>query len=186
MVNFYDAMMFTIPLIAISIVYFIFFNKKEDKPKTTVKEPVRTILPIVTITANNILLDDNMKIIDGIKDAFDILAKRASIYIFVVVKDMDEAKDLREKIVEEFNGILSGNHILFCQTPIGRASMARQLEAVAFFDYDPEGVHQASIFMPTVLIAPESTESQFAKFRHSSFVDFMTNGQTDFFNILAK
>jgi len=187
MSNLLDISIILIPLVLIFIVYHLVCgNKAPVNRETNNAEPAKTITqsPVVTITANYVLLDDSMKMDEGTKMSLQILAKRACIFIFVVVKDKDEANQLKPIIAAEFDGVIEPNRILYCQTAFGRASMARQLEPVAHLDYDPEAIHQASIFFPTVLIAPNELESPHAKWKSNSFRSFMTSGNTDFFNLL--
>ncbi|OHS96403.1 hypothetical protein TRFO_37479 [Tritrichomonas foetus] len=115
-----------------------------------------------------------------------MLSKHACIFIFIDVKDQEEADALLEPLKKEFEGIVDGDHILFSQTEMGRASMTRQLDSSAHFDFSTEVTHQASIFMNTILIAPDSVETTHFKWRGTNFKDFMTNGNTEFIKSLQK
>ena len=190
MVALSDILIFAIPLLIILVFYLQSYRGKSQNQSAS-KEKKRSAeslskLPIVTITANNILLDNSMKMNPGNKLALEMLTKHACVFLFVIVKDQDEANELNEKMAKEFEGLVDPDHILYTQTEIGRASMSRQLEPVAHFDFDPEVVHQTSIFISTVMIAPDNVDSPHAKWKSNNFKDFMTNGNTEFFNLLRK
>lgn len=184
-----DFLFAIVPLVICVIVYFLFCGgSKNQRQEVQNKTQPTTISqrPIVTITSNNILTDYKDEVDDGTKAALKILAKRVCIFVFVVVKDKEEAERVKPKIAEQLSGLVEPRNILPCQTAIGRASMARQLESVAHFDYDPEAILQSSIFIPSILIAPSSVESPKAKWSCESFQNFMTSGNTEFFALLPK
>ena len=182
-----DYLFVIIPIVACTILYFLFCtgssnNRKEEK-KNENQNPISQ-KPIVTIASNFILANENNEIDNNTRAALEILAKRATIFVFPVVKDQAEADIVKPKLAEELKDLVEERNILPCQTAIGRASMARQLCPVAHFDYEPEAVLQTSIFMPTVLIAPKTVVSPKAKWSSESFADFMTSGNTEFFALL--
>lgn len=184
-----DSILFILPLAIAAIIYFFFISRgKGSKSEEQNKDAVPTITtkPIVTITANYVLADENWNISNGTRMALEILSKRTCIFVFAIVKDKDEAALAKKLLSERLNGLVEPSHILPCQTAMGCASMARQLDSSAHFDYNPEAIHQASIFITSILIAPPSVESPHAKWTNSSFEDFITGGNTEFFSILPK
>ncbi|KAK8844917.1 hypothetical protein M9Y10_021090 [Tritrichomonas musculus] len=180
-----DILILVVPLIIAVIVYLQICRTRSKPSVSTEHEESKQLskLPIVTITANEILLDKDMKLLgDGTKPALEMLSKHACIFLFVMVDKQEEADALRQPLAKQFEGVIDPEHILYTQKELGRASMSRQLESVAHFDYDPEVVHQTSIFFNTVLIAPPNVESPHAKWKASSFKDFITSGNTEFFD----
>ena len=177
-----DTLILVIPVAIFALIYFVMCNRKPRNSSlgNGNQDLQMSRSPIVTITANDILLDENMKINEGTRNALKLLAQRATLFIFVVVKDQKEADSLLEPIATEFKDITDRENILYCQTPEGRASMARQLRAVSHIDYDVEVIHLIANFFPGVLIAPPEVESQYARWRATSFQEFMTNGDTSF------
>ena len=183
-----DYVYMIVPVILCTVFYF-FFCQGSANPHTEEKkvEPQKNISnekPIVSIASNYILTNENNEISSDTKAALEILAKRACIFLFPVVKDQEEADVVKPKLAEQLKGLVQETNILPCQTAIGRASMARQLKCAAHFDYEPEAVLQTSIFIPCVLIAPKTVTSPKAKWSSESFADFMTSGNTEFFALL--
>ncbi|KAH0788931.1 putative transmembrane protein [Histomonas meleagridis] len=180
-----DFLIIVIPIIFIVIIYLIACRSKGGKSNmTNLENPTKfSRLPIVTITANNILLDENMKLTEQARSALVTLAKKASIFIFILVKDQEEVNRISDSMVQEFSGLVDKEQILYTQTEEGRASMSRQLEPAAHIDFDPEVVRLTSIFIPTAFIAPMSVESQYSKW-HATSVGALINGNNEFINSL--
>lgn len=183
-----ESVYFVLALAIFAVVYYFFLGPGKKANNEDQNKEVKTIAskPIVTITANHVLVDDDLNINEGTHMALEILAKRACIFVFVIVKDKEESIHCKQVLSEKLAGLVDPNHILPCQTPMGCASMARQLESTAHFDYNPEAIHQASIFIPSILIAPPTVESPHARWSNPSFENFMTNPNTEFFSILPK
>lgn len=183
-----DFLTILIPVLVVLIIYFISRKAKGNTDAsgtdTSVKNRKQNQIPIVTITANNILFDNSMKMDGKTRSALELLSKHACIYIFILVDGFEEMKRIKEEMEKEFEGIVDKEHILYSEKVEGRQSLARQIEPVAHIDFDPEIVHLTSIFIPTVLIAPSSVECKYAKWQSESISDFLTNGNTDFFNSL--
>lgn len=183
-----DFLTIIIPIIIVFVVYFISCklrgNNTGGKTRAPVQIQKRNRIPIVTITANNILLDSDMRMNEKTRSALEDLAKRACIYVFILVKGIDEMKQIKEKMDAEFEGIVDKEHILYSEKPEGRQSMARQIQPAAHIDFDPEIVHLTSIFIPTAFIAPSDVKCKFAKWQSESICDLLANGSTDFFNTL--
>ena len=77
---------------------------RTTKNSSSLKKEVKQLssLPIVSITANDILLSKDKKIIDeGTKLALEMLAKHACIFLFVIVNDQEEADNLLEPISKD-------------------------------------------------------------------------------------
>lgn len=179
-----DILILVIPLFFVILIYLQMCRTRTTKNSSSLKKEVKQLssLPIVSITANDILLSKDMKIVDeGTKLALEMLAKHACIFLFVIVNNQEEADNLLEPISKEFEGLVDPDNILFTQTQLGRASMARALESLAHIDFDPEVVHQTSIFINSVLIASPEVDSQYAKWKGTTFKEFITRGSTDFF-----
>ena len=182
-----DYLFLIIPIVVCTIFYFFFCSgpaaNRKDEKKTSEQNPISQ-KPIVTISSNYVLTNDQNQIDANTKAALEILAKRACIFVFPVVKDQEEADLVKPKLAEQLKDLVEARNILPCQTAIGRASMARQLKSAAHFDYDPEAVFQTSIFIPSILIAPKTVTSPKARWSSESFADFMTSGNTEFFSLL--
>ena len=183
-----DYVYMVVPIVLCTVLYFLFCQggneTRTEVKKTNTQTNISNEKPIVSIASNYVLTDENSEISSDTKAALEILAKRACIFIFPVVKDQEEADRVKPKLAEQLKGLVQESNILPCQTAIGRASMARQLKCAAHFDYEPEAILQTSIFIPCVLIAPKTVTSPKAKWSSESFADFMTNGNTEFFALL--
>ena len=184
--NLFDLILILGPLSFFLIFYYTFCNKPNNQKEI---EDINShlnknlLLPNITICGNEILLNSNNEIEQNIRSSLEILKKRSNLYIIINVKDEVELKECEEKIINEFKGLIDSNNILFSQNSIGRASIARQLEPIAHFDFDPETIHQTSIFIPSIYIGPDYIECPYAKWSCNSFFKFITNGKTDFFNL---
>ena len=184
-----DLVVVLVPML-IAVIVYVFACGTKKRSSTVATKGERDVslskLPIVTITANHVLLDDNLEMNRSTSAALELLTKRACVFVFVVVKDMEEQERIKDQINKQFEGLIDEDNILYCQTPMGRASMSRQLSAVSHIDYDPEVIHQIAIFYKAVLIAPRNVESPHAAWRCESFSEFMTNGNTEFLELLHK
>ena len=184
-----DLLVIIVPILIAILVYTLAFSG--SKPANVVaakgeRDVALSKQSIVTITANHILLDDNLEMDGPTRASLELLTKRACVFVFVVVKDLEEQERIQERIAKQFEGLIDPDSILYCQTAMGRASMSRQLDAVSHIDFDPEVVHQVAIFHKTVLIAPKTVDSPHAAWRCGSFSEFMTNGNTEFLELLHR
>ena len=184
-----DFLVIFVPIVIAIVIYMLVYGVKKPSGAQATKvdrEVSLSPLPIVTITANHILLDDNLKMDDQTRSALELLSKRACVFVIVVVEDLAEQKRIEGEVASAFSGIIPEMNILYSQTAIGRASMARQLSAVSHFDFDPEAIHQVAIFFKSVLIAPRAVESQHASWRAESFGDFIESRNAEFFELLHR
>lgn len=182
-----DTLIVLLPLLILGAFYVLFCRgTKNSSSKSSNNKNKGPTKPVVTITANHILLDDNMKMDNGTRLSLELLAQHASIFLIIAVKDQDEANSLLEPMAKEFEGIVDKEQILYSQVPLGRASLSRQLEPKAHIDFDAEVILQTAIFHDSILIAPKTVESTHAKWRADNFKDFITQGNTEFFAHLAK
>lgn len=185
-----DFLVIFAPIVIAAVIYILVYGPKKSVHAVASKSEHEVSLsegrPIVTITANHILLDDNLQMDRKTRSALEILTDRAVVFVFVVVADLEEQRRIEADIAQVFSGVVPEGNILYCQTAMGRAYMSRQLAAVAHFDFDLEVIHQVSIFYKSVLIAPKTVESQHASWHAESFSDFMTSGNTDFLDLLRS
>jgi hypothetical protein len=138
---------------------------------------------VVTITANHILLDSEWRLDDKTRLALSLLTKRACVFLFVFVRDSDEASARESIIARQFRGLVPSHQILFCQTAAGRAAMAAQLDAVVHLDFDPAVLNLITTDRKTVLIAPNAI-AKHADWMAPTLKEFVTSGNTDFFRLL--
>ena len=185
-----DFAIIVIPALVALLVYTLACGARKPRSQSSAQKKERTVnlsqRPIVTIAANNILLDDNYKLNDASRAALELLVKKACVFVFVQVNDREQQSEVEKSVSEQFAGIIDFDSILYCQTSVGRASMARQLETVAHFDFDPEAIHQVSIFHKAVLIAPSYVDCHHATWQAQSFSEFMANQNGDFLELLRQ
>lgn len=164
-------------MIPFAVVILVFFLCNKDKKSTLQinrqKELSISAKPIVAIYANDIIVDRNMVASQETLEALQSITSKVTVFLFVVVKDQSEADALSHSMEAQFSGIIEPGHILYCQTPEGRASMARQLEAASIIDSDVEVLHLTANFFHGVLIAPPDVSSQYAYWQASSFIEFV-------------
>jgi hypothetical protein len=141
--------------------------------------------PIVSITANQILLDRQWRIDAQTRQALRVLSKHASLFVIVVVRGAAELDAIRSNVLNEFKSVIDLSQILFCQTAAGRASMVLHLEVRAHFDFDPDVIHQVSFFQKTVHIATEQVRSPHAAWAAESLGQFLCCQNRDFFRFLS-
>jgi hypothetical protein len=154
-----------------------------DPTEPTIDGPLNS--PIVSITANQILLDRQWRLDARTRPALRVLSKHASLFVIVIVRDCAHLESLHSNILNEFKGELDLSQILFCQTAAGRASMVLHLEARAHFDFDPDVIHQVSLFQKTVHIAPEQTRSPHTIWAAESLDQFLCCQSREFFQFLS-
>jgi hypothetical protein len=172
-----DFAVFFIPLLIAVLVYtFVNGMKKPSQPKFSRPAQKIPALPVVTIAANHILVDSNWKLSSTNRAILESLVKRCSLYVIAVVESMSEMSSIRESFTREFEGIIPDTQILFCQTAIGRASMARQLDTRVHLDFDPEAIFQVSIFHKAVFIGTKGVSAPAAVCACESLEQFV-NGR---------
>ena len=176
--SFADFAIIAIPILVAVLIYTLACGARKSGSPSASQKKERTVnlskLPIVTVTANDILLN-NYKMNEDARAALERLTEKACVFVFVIVRDLQHQTEIEEAVTEEFNGVIDSDHILYCQTALGRASMSRQLEAVAHIDFDPETVHQVSIFHKAALIAPSYVESPHAAWKSQSLTEIVAN-----------
>lgn len=180
-----DLAFFVVPLVVIVMVYHLFCRETKTPRAAPNQNELETKVSnrsIVTITANEILLNADMMLIDSARSALEKLSQKACVYVIVVVSSMDEQKAVEPSMLSQFDPIIGNDRVLFCQTSLGRASMSRQLGPVAHVDFDPEVVHQVSIFHRAALVSTSDAISQHAAWRHTSFSDLVSS--PDFMGIV--
>jgi hypothetical protein len=172
-----DVLVMGIPILVAVIVYFCMQRPANTPPpsRARVTEPKLSRIPIVTITANSILLSPDGQLQPSTRTALAKLSRTVSVYVFVVVADFEEQRAAEQQIAAQFKDLVDPEQILYCQTPTGRSSMARQLEPALHIDYDPETLHLVSIFHPSVLIGG-GAESPYAAAQFGTFEEFVSNG----------
>lgn len=185
-----DVALIAIPILVAVLIYTLACGARKSGSPSTAQKRERTVnlskLPIVTITANDIILDENYSLKSQSREGLELLANRSCVFVFVVVRDYQHQTEIEEHVTQQLDGIVQADHILYCQTALGRASMSRQLEAVAHIDFDPEAVHQISIFHKAVLIAPSYVESPHAAWKSETLGEFMTKTSGEFFQLLDQ
>jgi hypothetical protein len=183
-------LLFTLLGLAIASVVLFFVCWLRRRPRAgsgkSVRRAVLSTLPIITVTANHILLDSYLRMDKVTRLALELLAKRACVFLIIAVTDELEVNSIRANITSQFAGLIPADRILYSQASLGRVLMSRQLEAVAHIDFDPEVIHEASLSLKTVLIAPSDVISTRANWSSANFKDFVTNGNTDFFDLLSN
>jgi hypothetical protein len=172
----------TVVIVCIFVCYFYWRRRRRSRKPS--RRAILSNLPIVTVTANNILLDSLFQMDRITRLSLEILVKRACVFLMIAVKDESELDAIRGPVISQFRGLIPPSQILFSQISLGRVLLARQLEAVAHIDFDPDVVHEASLFLKTALIAPPEVASARATWSSPSFTTFVTNESTDFFNLL--
>jgi hypothetical protein len=175
----------SIGLFVIFIVVAIFrFVRRRANARQGCPPPVLSSRPIVTLTANHVLLKSDWSLDKKARLALAILTKRACVFVLVFVHDADEEAERRPIVAREFHGIVDESQILFCQTAIGRVAMAQQLESVVHFDFDPDVISEMAPSRKTVIISDCEGNGKRADWAAPTFKEFMTNGNTDFFKLL--
>jgi hypothetical protein len=129
--------------------------------------------PIVTIAANDILLDADFRVRPPARAHLRELSKRACVYLIVVVRDRAHADSVRAQLLRELDECADADCVLFCQTAVGRAAIARQLEPALHLDFDPAVVHEVALFFRAVLVARAGLSSPHAVCHCLSFAEFM-------------
>jgi hypothetical protein len=178
------------PLVGIIIAFIAcllfccFHWRRRPRSSKASRRAILSNSPIVTITANHVLLDSLFQMDRITRLSLEILVKRACVFLIIAVKDEAEMTAIRDPAIAQFHGLIPPTHILFSQVTLGRVLLARQLEAVAHIDFEPEVIHEASLALKTVMIAPPEVSSARATWSSPSFTDFVTNGSTDFFELL--
>jgi hypothetical protein len=168
----------------IVIAIFCFIRGRRANAREGCQPAVLWPKPIVTLTANHILLKSDWSLDNKARLALAILTKRAGVFILVFVHDADEEADRRPVVTHQFRGVIDASQILFCQTAIGRVVIAEQLESVVHFDFDPDVINEMASSRKTVLIAACDGNGKRADWAAPTFKQFMTNGNTDLFKLL--
>jgi hypothetical protein len=181
-----DIAIIVVPLlIAFAIYVLAFGGKGQSNPSAPpAQTPPLSSLPIVSITATNILLDSQLRLRPSARAMLQQISRTACVYVIVVVHDLGEMRAIHSQVAREFQNAIGDDHILYSQTALGRASMARQLEVAAHLDFDPEVIHQVSVFHSAVLIARE-VSTQHAKAHAATFEQFVTTADHTIFPFLC-
>lgn len=162
----------------ICAISFIYFFAKKSKPQSFLSISTffstSSNLPILTITANSILLDSNYHLLPNIDTFLMELFNNFVIYIFVEVKDDQHLTHVENDVYSAFQNIISKENILFCQTSIGRSPMCRQLESNLHIEYDIDAARLNSIYCPTAFISPTKPDNLNTQFHASSLIEFFT------------
>jgi hypothetical protein len=175
--------------LTIAVITCIYLWKRRISRYSNASKQTSTELadsPIVTVTASTILLDSHMKMIAGAKAALEDLTKQVCVFVIVPVRDGSQMNALQSQMKIEFQGVIPCDHILYAQTGLGRVLMARQLEARAHFDFDPDVIQEASLFMKTVLIASSCEVSNSQGWKANGFEEFFTERHGDFCRFLKQ
>jgi hypothetical protein len=181
-----DIAVIAIPLLIALLVYaLVNSTKKPGSSAPVAPSPSASALPTVTITANQILLDEAWAVVPRVRGVLDALAKRSSLYVIVCVESMAQMRELRPIVERELDGVVSTDQILFCETNVGRASMARQLEVLVHFDFDPEAIRQVAIFHKAVLVAHRGAYAPEAVCACESLEEFAAGRMKALFPALA-
>jgi hypothetical protein len=183
--NLLDFVILLVTLIITFAVYTLTLGKERHTKHSDSLPVSLSSQSIITITANDILLDSNFVLNPITRKLLWSLSQRACVYVIVVVGNMNQMRVIRSSIIDEFKNVVNEDCILFCQTALGRSSMVRQLEPIVHLDYDPQVVHQVSIFHRAVLIADSQVSSPHALCQCSSFVGFMETQLQRLFPILG-
>jgi hypothetical protein len=170
-----DIAVIVIPILIAVIVYALVNGSKKNPipTKPNPLSPASPTVPTISIAANNILLDSDWSLSSATRVMLEQLARRSILYIFVAVTSMDEMRARRDSVQREFDGVVPADQILFCQTAMGRASMARQLEVLFHIDYDPEAIHQVAIFHKAVFIGGHAAAAPAAICACETFEEFI-------------
>jgi hypothetical protein len=187
MADWTDIAGFLVPLLILVAIYILKSRSKgraNPQIPSSAKVPALSSLPILSITATNILLDSNLRLRPSVRTLLQQLSRKACIYVIVIVDSISEMWAIRSQISHEFHNVIDDDHILYSQTPFGRASMARQLEVATHLDFDPEVIHQVSIFHNAVLIGRGATTPH-AKAEAESLEQFVATGDRTIFPFLC-
>jgi hypothetical protein len=181
-----DFAVFVVPFFLALLLYiFVSGAKKSPPPNPSRTAQASPSLPIVSITANRILLDSEWSLSPSNRAIIESLSKRSTLYVIAIVQSMAEMRGIREILNREFEGIIPDDQILFCQTAMGRASMARQLEVTVHLDFDPETIRQVAIFHGAVLIAEKGVNAPAAACVCESLEQFANGKMKSLFPALA-
>jgi hypothetical protein len=181
-----DLAVIVIPLFIAILVYVFVNGMKKPRPSSPLRPShAPPSLPTVTIAANDILVDSKWTLLPEARPIIESLAKRTSLYVIAVVRSFAEMRSARELLGRELDGVIPDDQILFCQTALGRASMARQLEVHLHLDFDPEAVRQVAIFHSAVLIAARGVSAPGAACTCESLEQFTNSRMRSLFPALA-